>query len=124
MRGLVPTGRALVGFYIGLVQALEGRPGHLGISRCALSFQRLHELVLPLVMGVQQGGRSLLSPYTSSTAAGSSTACCWPCCWPLSPLPPPSPVRCGPSHGPAGGTGLEVAAARAACPPLCSPLVP
>lgn len=37
------------------------------ISRCALCpFQRLHDLVLPLVMGVQQGEVLGSSPYTSS----------------------------------------------------------
>lgn len=56
----------------GRVSALGASPvGKLGglsaVSECALcSSQRLHELVLPLVMGVQQGEGLGSSPYTSS----------------------------------------------------------
>lgn len=44
------------------------RVGSLGsVSRCALCpLQRLHDLVLPLVVGVQQGEVLGSSPYTSS----------------------------------------------------------
>jgi hypothetical protein len=46
----------------------EGLEKGLGdVSRCALClFQRLHDLVLPLVMGVQQGEVLGSSPYNSS----------------------------------------------------------
>lgn len=56
----------------GLHSSLGGGPGQglgslSGVSRCALCpFQRLHDLVLPLVMGVQQGEVLGSSPYTSS----------------------------------------------------------
>lgn len=45
----------------------EGLGHRGGVSTCALRpFQRLHDLVLPLVMGVQQGEVLGSSPYTSS----------------------------------------------------------
>lgn len=56
----------------GLRSTLGGGPGEGlgslgGVSRCALCpFQRLHDLVLPLVMGVQQSEALGSSPYTSS----------------------------------------------------------
>lgn len=49
------------------MQALKnGRVVWRRLQVCTLSFQRLHELVLPLVMGVQQGEALGSSPYTSS----------------------------------------------------------
>lgn len=45
----------------------EGLGSLRGVSSCALCpLQRLHDLVLPLVMGVQQGEILGSSPYTSS----------------------------------------------------------
>lgn len=45
----------------------EGLGSFGGVSSCALCpFQRLHDLVLPLVMSVQQGEVLGSSPYTSS----------------------------------------------------------
>lgn len=45
----------------------EGRDRLGGVPSCApCPFQRLHDLVLPLVMGVQQGDVLGSSPYTSA----------------------------------------------------------
>ena len=55
----------------GVNSNLGGGPGEglgslSGVSSCALCpFQRLHDLVLPLVMSVQQGDVLGSSPYTS-----------------------------------------------------------
>lgn len=61
--GATPRGRVSA---LG-ASAVGGLGGLSAVSECALcSFQRLHELVLPLVMGVQQGEVLGSSPYTSS----------------------------------------------------------
>lgn len=105
------------------MQALEdGRVIWRYLQVCALSFQRLHELVLPLVMGVQQGEALCSSPYTSSHCRRELYRLLLALLLAPSPRCPP-PLACALRAFSMGQQedSLEVTAARAACPRLCSP---